>query len=158
MSKPKPLTEWQEQTTPAELPRHIRRNIAPGENGCWLWTRSLNRDGYGWASLNDRTYQAHRLIYILIKEQPEEGKVLDHLCRIRHCVNPEHLEPVTNRQNLERGNTPAGATHCPKGHELSPWYQQRRCIPCNTEYEESRREAKRLYARAYRLKQKEQAQ
>ncbi|MEU9947038.1 HNH endonuclease signature motif containing protein [Streptomyces sp. NPDC047939] len=156
MSKPKPLTEWQERTTPAELPRHIRRNIAPGENGCWLWTRSRSRDGYGWASLNDRTYQAHRLLYVLLKGEPKEGLVLDHLCRVRHCVNPSHLEPVTPRQNLERGNTPTGATHCKKGHALTPYYGQRRCVPCKNDYESQHRETKRQYARDYRARKKEQ--
>lgn len=157
MSKPKPLTPWQEQNTPSELPRHIRRNIESGDNGCWLWTRSRSRDGYGWASLNDKTWQAHRLVYVLLRGNPPTGLVLDHLCRVRHCVNPDHLEPVTPRENLVRGETPAGATHCAKGHPLSPWYKQRRCIRCNAEYEASRREAKRLYARAYRAQQKEKA-
>lgn len=158
MTKPKPLTNWQEQNTPATLPRHIRRNITAGDNGCWLWTRSRSKDGYGWASLDDKTWQAHRLVYVLLRGNPPADLVLDHLCRIRHCVNPDHLQPVTPRENLVRGETPAGATHCDKGHPLSPWYNQRRCIPCNTEYEESRREAKRLYARAYRTKQKEKTQ
>ncbi|WP_406502192.1 HNH endonuclease [Streptomyces sp. NBC_01590] len=157
MSKPKPLTEWQDQNTPPDLPRHIRRNIAPGANGCWLWTRSRNRDGYGWASLNDRTHQAHRLVYILIKGCPEEDKVLDHLCRVRHCVNPDHLEPVTNRQNLERGNTPAGATTCSKGHLLDRLRNQRRCLICHQAYVESRREHMRQYACAYRARKKEQS-
>ncbi|MET9055269.1 HNH endonuclease signature motif containing protein [Streptomyces bacillaris] len=156
MSKPKPLTEWQQQNTPPEVPRHIRRNIAPGDNGCWLWTRSKSRDGYGWASLNDRTYQAHRLLYVLVKGQPPEGLVLDHLCRIRHCVNPDHLEPVTPRQNLERGVTTTSATHCKQGHPLSPFRGQRRCLICHAAYVEGRREHMRQYARAYRARKKEQ--
>lgn len=156
MSKPKPLTNWQEQNTPAELPRHIRRNIDPGDNGCWLWTRSRSRDGYGWASLNDRTHQAHRLLYVLLKGRPPEGLVLDHLCRVRRCVNPDHLEPVTPRQNLERGITTTSATHCKKGHELAPYYGQRRCIPCKNDYELQRRAAKRDYARNYRARKKVQ--
>lgn len=123
--------------TPRALPHHIRRNIGPGANGCWLWLRSLSSDGYGWASLDDRTSQAHRLVYTLIVGDVPAGLVLDHLCRVRHCVNPEHLEPVTPGENLRRsGLTPAGMTRCAKGHELSDWHGQRRCLTCKAEYDQ----------------------
>lgn len=155
MTKPKPLTAWQEQNTPTTLPRHVRRNIEGGTNGCWLWTRSKSPDGYGWASLDNKTWQAHRLVYVLLCGNPPVDLVLDHLCRVRHCVNPQHLEPVTPRQNLERGETTTSATTCSEGHPLVDIGSQRRCVICRDAYNQANREAKRLYARAYRARKKE---
>jgi hypothetical protein len=157
VTKPKPLSAWQEQNTPTTLPRHIRRNITAGEDGCWLWTRARSRDGYGWASLDNRTWQAHRLVYVLLRGAPPLDLVLDHLCRTRHCVNPGHLEPVTPRQNLERGETTTSATTCDQGHPLTQQKSQRRCVTCRAQYDEEHREEKRAYAREYRTRLKEQA-
>lgn len=151
MTTPKPLTEWQAQL-PASLPRHIRRNISEGSGGCWLWTRSRSRDGYGWASLNNKTQQAHRLTYSLIVGAPAAGLVLDHLCRVRHCVNPDHLEAVTPRENLRRGETPTGVTTCKEGHPLSQLRGQRRCLICLEKYENGRLESKRIAERQRRAR------
>lgn len=140
MTASRPLTAWQEANTPPELPRHVRRNIGPGDGGCWLWLRSTSPDGYGWASLDNRTHQAHRLVYRLLVGEPAEGLVLDHLCRVRHCVRPSHLEPVTPAENLRRSElTPAGMTRCANGHALSDWHGQRRCLTCKAEYDRRRR-------------------
>jgi len=153
MTAPKPLTAWQ-QTLPLELPRHIRRNIVEGADGCWLWTRSRSRDGYGWASLEDKTYQAHRLVYVILRGEPPEDLVLDHLCRVRHCVNPAHLEPVTPAKNLLRSElTPAGAKVCAKGHAFIHNGHQRRCPVCLAEYNAANRESKIAYLREYRRRQ-----
>lgn len=142
MTKPKPLTPWQAENTPASLPLHIRRNIAAGDSECWLWTKSKSLDGYGWASLDNRTHQAHRLIYTLVNGEPPRGAVLDHLCRVRHCVNPQHLEPVTPRENLRRGNTSTGWERCKRcGGEFSAWYGQRRCLKCFAAYKQRTKEA-----------------
>jgi hypothetical protein len=131
MTLPKPATSWQ-NGLPSQLPLHFRRNVEEGPDGCWLWTRSTSQDGYGWASLNSRTYQAHRLAYILVIGEPPTGLVLDHLCRVRHCVRPDHLEPVTPLENLLRSPlTTAGMTHCSDGHPLQPWHGQRRCVTCH---------------------------
>lgn len=148
MTPPKPLTPWQAGDLPDALPRHIRRNIGPSESGCWLWLRSRSTDGYGWASLNNKTHQAHRLVYALLRGEPAAGLVLDHLCRVRHCVNPDHLEPVTPRENLRRGETPTGATTCDEGHPLSPYRGQRRCLLCLARY-------RRIAARQRRARLKE---
>lgn len=140
---------------PQGLPAHIAKAIEVSPSGCWLWTQSRSRDGYGWASLNNRTHQAHRLAYELLVGKPPVGMVLDHLCRIRHCVNPSHLEPVTNRENLERSTlTTTGMKTCVKGHELSELRGQRRCLTCLADYEDRRRteKARRERERRARLR------
>lgn len=135
MTKPKPMDEWQAAKLPESLPLAFRRNIAPGRGNCWLWRRSKSPDGYGWASFKNRTYQAHRLSYLLVVGPVPEGTHLDHLCRVRHCVNPEHLEPVSPAENLRRSEfTPAGVKKCVKGHELTYSYGQRRCMVCKAQY------------------------
>lgn len=86
---------------------------------CWLWLACQDGKGYGlfWVG---RYVRAHRFAYELLVGPIPEGLQLDHLCRVRHCVNPAHLEPVTNRENVLRGEgLPAQAarkTHCPHGH------------------------------------------
>lgn len=92
---------------------------------CWLWVAGKNSDGYGtfWDGL--RQTRAHRWAYEAVKGAIPNDLHLDHLCRVRHCVNPDHLDPVTNAENARRGE--AGLhmqakaeqrTHCPHGH---PW-------------------------------------
>src|SRR5438105_2573404 len=86
---------------------------------CWLWTASTANGGYGAFVLNDVIVRAHRFAYELLVGPIPEGLQLDHLCRVRHCVNPAHLEPVTQQENIRRGER-ATATHCPNGHEYTP--------------------------------------
>jgi len=71
---------------------------------CWLWTGSRSRDGYGkFEPATSVFYKAHRFAYETVVGPIPEGLTLDHLCRVRRCVNPDHLEPVTNQENLLRG-------------------------------------------------------
>lgn len=70
--------------------------------GCWRWTKALTTVGYGHFHYAGRYYQAHRLMYGLVKG-PTKAATIDHLCRNRWCVNPAHLEPVTHRENIRRG-------------------------------------------------------
>ena len=89
---------------------------------CWLWAACLNNNGYGRFYFNGRNITAQRAAFILFRGEIPNGFEIDHLCRVRHCVNPDHLETVNHRTNLLRGNTNTAArwhrTHCPRGHEL----------------------------------------
>lgn len=92
--------------------------MPPCEDDCWTWTAS-NTLGYGlfWSGI--KMVLAHKYSYGITPD----GLVLDHLCRNHACVNPSHLEPVTQRENLRRGVGWAGVnaakTHCPQGHEYT---------------------------------------
>lgn len=105
-----------------ELPDRVRSKIQVDEAGCWVWTASMYNGGYGRIRFEKKDYVAHRLVYELLVSQIPAGLQLDHLCRVRTCVNPAHLEPVTCRENLMRGETHAAAnaakTHCVHGHAL----------------------------------------
>lgn len=86
------------------LPPRIEDRLAMvPECGCWIWLGELNRNGYGRISLGGKRLMAHRVLYELMVGPIGEGLVLDHLCRMRCCVNPAHMEPVTVRENTLRG-------------------------------------------------------
>lgn len=103
---------------PPNLVTKIRINEA---TGCHEWTGSCMNGGYGNAYdvRTKRMTPAHRLVYELVIGPIQDGLQLDHLCRVRNCVNPSHLEPVTCQTNLERGETRVARkfdTHCQNGH------------------------------------------
>jgi hypothetical protein len=92
---------------------------------CWLWQGRLGTGtGYGQFWTGEKQVGAHRWAYEFCVGAIPSGLDLDHLCRIRACVNPSHLEPVTRRENLLRGvgitATNAQKTHCVHGHEYTP--------------------------------------
>ena len=119
----------------------------PG-GGCWLWTGALKSSRHdskagGYGNFHPTTYgaaNAHKFSYVLLVGPVPDGLVLDHLCRVRRCVNPQHMEPVTNQENLLRGDgfpaINARKTHCQAGHplageNLSVTLQGRRCRICH---------------------------
>ena len=93
---------------------------APHLGPCWIWKASKTSTGYGQYFDGVRPLGAHRWAYRHFVGPVPVGLHLDHLCRVRHCVNPAHLEPVTCRENIMRGTgasaRAAAATHCPQGH------------------------------------------
>lgn len=97
--------------------------FADTDDECWVWNGSKSTHGYGQILVEGRTMMAHRLAYILEVGPIPDGLVLDHLCRRTDCVNPRHLEPVTDRVNVLRGigvtAIRAAQTHCIRGHEFN---------------------------------------
>lgn len=99
-------------------------NMGDGQNDCWLWTAWTNGKGYGLIKIEGKAVLAHRFSYEIHKGPIPKGKVIDHLCRRPACVNPGHLEAVTQKVNVNRA---VGAvwerkrlqTHCIHGHLLS---------------------------------------
>lgn len=109
---------------------------------CWIWTAAKVPAGYGFMRWDGRNQPAHRIAYQLLVGPIPTGHVLDHLCRVRVCVNPDHLEPVTHRVNLLRGvgisAQKASRTHCPNGHEFTEnniywWHNARYCRQCRND-------------------------
>lgn len=125
-------------------------------SGCWEWQGWLNESGYGW----HRKQYAHRFSYERHIGPIPDGLVLDHLCRNPRCVNPEHLEPVTNRVNTLRGVAPAAnavrTNRCKRGHEFTPentrfhtvgkGYTARECRTCKREADRKRRARRKASA------------
>lgn len=113
---------WGDQRLP--LGRFWSRVAIDESTGCWLWTSPLNkRTGYGQFAWRGKNSTPHRVSYQELVGPIPEDLVIDHLCRVRHCVNPAHMEAVTHQVNLLRGETHAAKnaakTHCPQGHPLS---------------------------------------
>lgn len=109
------------------LPRFWDKVSVEPNTGCWLWTACTADTGYGQFAIGRRMLYAHRVAYAALVGPVPGGLQLDHVrargCGVRCCVNPEHLEPVTQRENLRRGDAAkstrswcAAITHCPNGH------------------------------------------
>ncbi len=116
-------------------------------SGCWEWQGSIGSGGYGQFAWDRYPIGAHRAAWMLFKGELQEELVLDHLCRNRRCVNPDHLEEVTQVENMRRsrGHPARGRwqrvkTHCPQGHEYDE--------------ENTRRNAGRRYCEACRIERR----
>lgn len=145
------------ELTLARLPTRIQARITPDfASGCWWWDGPLHH-GYGSTYFARRNWRVHRLTYFLLIGEIPEGKELDHLCRVRHCVNPAHLEPVTQVENTLRGvgvtAVNARKTSCVHGHAEDGWRVRkdrvgRDCRQCNIDRLRGQRTASRLGQRS----------
>ncbi len=126
--------------------------VAP--DGCWIWTAAKTGNGYGLFTNEDgRLVVAHRWLYERLYGPLPARSVVHHRCHNRACVNPAHLEPITNRENVLEGDGPSAAnalkTHCPNGHpyEGDNLYVdrsgRRHCRTCRRESDQRRRDASR---------------
>ncbi len=124
--------------------------------GCWEWSGDIATNGYGSfrygpmaGGQKQKVGRAHRLAWELFVGPIPNGLVIDHLCRNRRCVNPNHLEPVTHSENLLRGSKTNGntfKTHCKRGHEFTeentyryPSGKKRQCLTCKRDHYPSTR-------------------
>lgn len=113
---------------PLGLPTFVAAKVVPDlKTGCWPWTGRRSKGGYGRCRYRRKMWSVHRLVYTLLVGPIPEGLTIDHVrargCASTACCNPAHLEPVTLRENLLRGDTfqarNAAQTHCPHGHAYS---------------------------------------
>lgn len=141
--------------------------VSPEPNtGCWLWIGCMSDHGYG-RFYAGRMIGAHKWYYEYLHGPVPGGLELDHLCRVRCCVNPEHLEPVTHLENSRRGvagyatakehrgKQNRAKTHCPMGHPYSGrnlilTRRGRKCRQCKNEHHKLSRAAKRAVERRAR--------
>lgn len=116
---------------------------------CWEWLGSRDSKGYGQTEIEGKLRRAHRVVYEHEIGPIPDGLVLDHLCRNPNCVNPAHLEPVTQRINILRGEgfaaVNARKTHCKRGHLFDEANTRirangnRGCRTCHLEQKRARR-------------------
>lgn len=129
-----------------DLPDRLRvRTVVDPDSGCWEWTGKATKKGYGMVKRErSRSHvMVYRLTYEMFVAAIPDGYVIDHLCRNPRCLRPDHLEAVTQADNVHRGrshvNIQALRTHCPQGHPLhgdNLYVQMRRgiahrsCLTC----------------------------
>ena len=103
-------------------------NMVERTDTCWLWRGAITKKGFGTMHVTSQprkvSAHAHRIAWELYRGPIPDGLTIDHLCRVKHCVNPAHMEPVTSSENTRRSDNPAmqnaRATHCKNGHEWTP--------------------------------------
>ena len=120
------MTATRRRTKSVEARFYSKVALPASADGCWRWTGAMSNNGYGnfWDGV--RLDKAHRVSYLLLVGPIPVGMDIDHLCRNRGCVRPDHLEVVTRQTNLLRGMRKSGYTSCKKGHPYNAvntrWY------------------------------------
>lgn len=124
----------------------FEKYVLPLDFGCHVWTGSLDKLGYGRIWIGDGHMQAHKFGWMAKHGPVPDGCELDHLCRVRPCVNEAHLEPVPHVENVRRGA--CLKTHCVNGHSLDEHgyvfqrtdrqYPVRRCRLCRKTQDQNR--------------------
>lgn len=118
----------------------IEARVSVTETECWIWQLGSDRHGYGRMKVSGKEMLAHRASYEAFVGKIPEGLTIDHLCRVPLCVNPSHLEPVSNKENILRSDgitaKASRQTHCKAGHLLSGenlylFKGHRHCRACN---------------------------
>lgn len=142
-------------TVISKTSKRILDNKKVDSAGCWKWQLSTVR-GYGQISISGRMKKAHRVSYEEFVGPILDGLQIDHLCGVTDCVNPDHLEAVTPRENVMRSNNPAALNHkkerCKRGHRLEPIWNatykkwHRRCTVCHNAKNAEGRIRRRLNA------------
>lgn len=130
--------KWARYSDPLQ---RFNEKIVKHENGCWLWQGKLHTAGYAQFRFNNTMVYGHRWAYETYKGPIPDGFTLDHLCGNRCCVNPDHLEPVTVKENNARKlprSPKSPRTHCVHGHAFTDensimWTGGRRCRICYRE-------------------------
>lgn len=101
------------------------RTVVNPETGCWEWVGHIVEAGYGRVTFRKNIHYAHRVSYTRHVSPVPSYMVIDHLCRNRRCVNPAHLEAVTQKTNVIRGESPGAKairrTHCAVGHDFETY-------------------------------------
>jgi len=133
------------------------RAIAPtDDDGCWMWSNYIDRDGYGYMMWQGRYRPAHAVSYETFSGPIPDGMELDHLCRNRSCINPAHLEPVTHAENVRRANAAnprARKEFCPQGHPYAGENLRltlcgaRMCVTCRRKQDREGQKRRRERAR-----------
>lgn len=146
MQNPTPITPGDDR-----LPERFWSKVTVSEDGCWLWIGAKLNDGYGLRKREGRTWLAHRDAYEHLVGPIPDDLETDHLCRVRECCNPAHLELVTHAENLRRRSE--AQTHCKHGHEFTEANTYRRktdgarsCRECGRQKSRARKLAARLAA------------
>jgi len=132
------------------IPEHDQKRfwrLVDKTDSCWLWTGGT-ASGYGCFQVKFKNYRSHRLAYELLRSPIPNGLHLDHLCRVRNCVNPDHLEPVTQKENNRRSEAICAKVVregvCSRGHSMDdahvhPKTGKRWCRTCRYEAYRRRR-------------------
>lgn len=104
--------------------KKLMEQVTVDPDGCWIWTGATNSADYGIMRVKNKLTLVHRLSHEFFKGEILNGLTIDHLCRVRKCINPSHLEAVTNKENILRGigitAQESKQTHCKRGHKFTP--------------------------------------